>query len=259
MALIKVSEQNGIASVVLSRPDVRNAFNPDMIREITETFTGFAKRKDIRLITLWGEGKAFCAGADLAWMKAMVNYSFDENREDSIKLSQMFESISLCPQPVLGVVHGAVFGGALGLVACCDYVIAEEGTQFCFSEVKIGIVPAVISTFVMKKAVPGLIRPLMISGQVFNVDKACATALVHEVVPKESGPDRVRELATQWLEAGPEASRETKRLLNDLTGMTDAEAKDRTTRLISERRVSTEGQEGLKSFLEKRNPSWRDQ
>ena len=258
MALVKVSEQNGVASVVLNRPDVRNAFNPDMIREITDIFTGFAKRKDVRLVTLWGDGKAFCAGADLSWMKAMVNYSFDENREDSVRLSAMFESILHCPQPVLGVVHGAVFGGALGLVACCDYVIAEKETQFCFSEVKIGIVPAVISSFVMKKALPGLVRPFMISGQVFDAERASAMGLIHEIVPPEEGLDRVRELATQWLDAGPEASRETKKLLNELPELTEIEARDRTTRLISERRVSTEGQEGLKSFLEKRSPSWRD-
>ncbi|MBX3040225.1 MAG: enoyl-CoA hydratase/isomerase family protein [Bdellovibrionaceae bacterium] len=259
MSLLKITEQTGMVSVRLSRPDVRNAFNPDMIAEITQAFTEFGKRRDLRVITLSGEGKAFCAGADLSWMKTMVNYSYEQNREDSLKLHAMFDAIAKCTVPVLGFAHGAVFGGALGLLACCDHVVAEEETQFCFSEVKIGIAPAVISSFVMAKAVPGVVRPLMISGEVFGTERALQSALIHEVVPKGEGVSRLDRVVTSWMEAGPEAARETKRLLNDLPVLSADQQKERTTKLIAERRVSTEGQEGLKSFLEKRRPSWRDQ
>lgn len=257
-SLVHVSEQNQIAHVRMNRPDVRNAFNPDMIEELTKIFSSFEKRKDVRLITFVGEGKVFSAGADLSWMKAMVNYSFEQNREDSLRLFAMFEAIARCPVPVLGLAHGAAIGGALGLIACCDYVLAESGTQFSFSEVKLGIAPAVISSFVMRKAQPGLIRPLMISGQMFDEKVAHRCGLVHNVVPAGEGRAELEKIALKWLEAGPEAARETKKLLNDIENLDWSQQRERTTRLIAERRVSTEGQEGLKSFLEKRAPAWRD-
>lgn len=258
MKFLKITEQNGVAFVRMNRPDVRNAFNPDMISEITEAFRDFASRKNVRVVAFLGEGKVFSAGADLSWMKAMVNYSFEQNRDDSLKLFAMFEAIALCPVPILGLVHGAAFGGALGLLACCDYVIAEEETQFCFSEVKLGIAPAVISSFVMRKALAGVVRPLMISGRVFEAETALRTGLVHRVVPVGTGAAELDKEAMTWLEAGPEAAREIKKLLNDIDHMDWDAQRERTTKLIAERRVSSEGQEGLKAFLEKRGPSWRD-
>lgn len=258
MSLLNVVEKNRVAAVRMNRPDVRNSFNPDMIEELTKLFGSFAKRKDLRLVTLSGEGKVFSAGADLSWMKAMVNYSFEQNREDALKLFAMFEAIALCPIPVLGLAHGAAFGGALGLLACCDHVVAEEGTQFCFSEVKLGIAPAVISSFIVRKAVEGVVRPLMLSGRVFDNDTALRAGLVHQVVKAGQGQAELETLSLSWLEAGPEAARETKKLLNDLMHLDWEGQKDRTSKLIAERRVSSEGQEGLKSFLEKRGPSWRD-
>lgn len=259
MSFVSVVERDGVAVVRLNRPDVRNAFNPQMIEEITEIFSQLGKRRDLRLIAFSGEGKAFCAGADLGWMKMMVNYSLEQNREDSLRLFAMFDSIAQCRLPVLGLVHGSAFGGALGLMACCDFVLAEDDTQFCFSEVKIGIAPAVISSFVLKKANAGLIRPLMLSGTIFKVEQAMAAGLVHERVPQGEGPKRFDEIIQSWKEAGPEAIRETKMLLNEIPHLSWEQQKERTTKLIAERRVSTEGQEGLKSFLEKRRPSWRDQ
>lgn len=258
MPLVNVIENHQIAHVRLSRPDVRNAFNPDMIEELTKLFSSFAKRRDLRAVTLSGEGKIFCAGADLSWMKAMVNYSFEQNREDSLKLFAMFDAIASCPLPVIGLAHGAAFGGALGLLACCDQVIAEEGTQFCFSEVKLGIAPAVISAFVQRKANSGAVRPFMLSGKIFDSTRAQIMGLVHEICPAGQGQEALDSAALAWIEAGPEAVRETKRLLDDLGALNHDQRRDRTTRLIAERRVSTEGQEGLKSFLEKRAPSWRD-
>lgn len=257
MKFIVVSELNHVAYLKLHRPEVRNAFNPEMISEITNIFLELAKRTDLRAIALTGEGKAFCAGADLNWMKEMVNYSFAQNQEDSLKLFEMFEAMNNCPLPIVGLVHGAVFGGALGLIACCDYVIAEEETQFCFSEVKLGIAPAVISAFVMKKAVVGKVRPYMLSGVIFNSAQADSMGLVNEIVTHEDGPKALQRMVHHFLICGPEAVCETKKLLNKLASLNWTEQKSATSKVIAERRVSAEGQEGLVSFLEKRDASWK--
>ncbi|WII72552.1 enoyl-CoA hydratase-related protein [Bdellovibrio sp. 22V] len=259
MSFVVVTEMNHVAYVKLNRPEMRNAFNPEMIAELTKIFQDFQTRKDLRAVVLQGEGKVFCAGADLNWMKEMVNFSFTQNRDDSMKLFTMFEAMASCTLPVIGHIHGAAFGGALGLVAICDEVIAEEGTQFCFSEVKLGIAPAVISSFVNRKAVPGKVRPLMLSGIVFNPHIAQQAGLVNEVVPQGEGHTAVQKVLHNYLQCGPEAVRETKKLLNDLNFMTWGQQRDTTTTLIAERRASAEGQEGLKSFLEKREPTWRSQ
>ncbi|MEK2689141.1 enoyl-CoA hydratase-related protein [Bdellovibrio sp. GT3] len=257
MSFLNVVEMDHVAYVKLNRPDVRNAFNPEMIAQITETFHQLNKRHDLRAVVLQGEGKSFCAGADLNWMREMVNFSYHQNREDSLLLFAMFETMAKCSLPVIGLIHGAAFGGALGLVAVCDEVIAEEGTQFCFSEVKLGIAPAVISAFVQRKAVAGKVRPLMLSGAVFNPHIAQQAGLVTEVVPAGEGHTALQKVLANYRQVGPEAVRETKRLLNDIANLTWEQLRDRTTHLIAERRASDEGQEGLKSFLEKREPSWR--
>ncbi|HWU42408.1 MAG TPA: enoyl-CoA hydratase-related protein [Bdellovibrio sp.] len=257
MKFVTMTEMDQVAYVKLNRPDVRNAFNPEMIAELTNTFYDLSKRKDLRVVVLQGEGKSFCAGADLNWMKEMVNFSFVENQTDSSRLFVMFEAIMKCSLPVVAMVHGAAFGGALGLVAACDEVIAEEGTQFCFSEVKLGIAPAVISAFVARRSVPGKVRPLMISGVVFNSHIAQQAGLVTEVVAVGEGHTAIQKVIQNYKQCGPEAVRETKRLLNDIPTMTWEQKRDRTTHLIAELRASDEGQEGLKSFLEKRDPSWR--
>ncbi|MGZ3770907.1 MAG: enoyl-CoA hydratase-related protein [Bdellovibrio sp.] len=257
MSLVVVTELNQVAYVKLHRPEMRNAFNPQMIEELTNIFMDLQKRQDLRAVVLQGEGKTFCAGADLNWMKEMVNFSFEKNKEDSFKLFTMFETIAQCTLPIIGLVHGAAFGGALGLVAVCDEVVAEEKTQFCFSEVKLGIAPAVISAFVNRKAVAGKVRPLMLSGNVFNAHTAQQAGLVTEVVADGEGHTAVQKVLHNYLQCGPEAVRETKKLLNSLTAMTWNQQKEATATLIAERRVSVEGQEGLKSFLEKREPTWR--
>ncbi|WP_374034215.1 enoyl-CoA hydratase-related protein [Bdellovibrio bacteriovorus] len=257
MSFVVVTEMNQVAYVKLHRPEVRNSFNPEMIAELTKIFTDLEARKDLRAVVLQGEGKVFCAGADLNWMKEMVNFTFEQNREDSLKLFGMFEAIAQCSLPVIGMIHGAAFGGALGLVAVCDEVIAEENTQFCFSEVKLGIAPAVISAFVNKKAVAGKVRPLMLSGVVFNSHIAQQAGLVTEVVPVGEGHTALQKILHGYLQCGPDAVRETKKLLNDIDTLSWADQRSRTTTVIAERRASNEGQEGLKSFLEKREPAWR--
>ncbi|MBV2168293.1 MAG: enoyl-CoA hydratase/isomerase family protein [Bdellovibrio sp.] len=259
MSFVVVTEMNQVAYVKLHRPEVRNAFNPEMIAEITKTFVELESRNDLRAVVLQGEGKVFCAGGDLNWMKEMVNFSFDQNIEDSLKLFAMFEAIAQCSLPVIGLVHGAAFGGALGLIAACDEVVAEEGTQFCFSEVKLGIAPAVISAFVNRKAVPGKVRPLMLSAAVFNAHTAQQVGLVTEVVPAGEGHTVLQKVLHNYSQCGPDAVRETKKLLNSLNSMTWDQQKKATAKVIAERRASPEGQEGLKSFLEKREPTWRPQ
>ena len=188
----------------------------------------------------------------------MVNFSLDENKKDAGELFEMFEALRLCPAPILAMAHGAVYGGALGLLACCDHVIIESGTKLCFSEVKLGIAPAVISSFVLRKAVLGVVQPLMISGRLFDAETASRAGLAHHIVPAGTGAAELERAALEWNEAGPEAARETKKLLQDLVILPWDQHRERTTKLIAERRVSSEGQEGLKSFLEKRTPSWRD-
>jgi methylglutaconyl-CoA hydratase len=258
MSFVEVNEVGQVAYVKLNRPDIRNAFDPNMIAGITKTFLDLGKRLDLCAIVLQGEGKVFCAGADLNWMKEMVSYTFDQNKEDSLKLFAMFDAIAKCSLLVIGLVQGAAFGGALGLVACCDHVVADLHTQFCFSEVKLGIVPAVISSFVNRKAVPGKVRYFMMSGVVFDSQQAKDMGLVNEIAATLDFKRHLEHILRAYKECGPEAVRETKKLLNDLPNLSWDDQRKRTTQLIAERRVSAEGQEGLMSFLEKRSPSWRN-
>lgn len=245
----KLTSGPGFVQASLNRPEVKNAFHPEMIQELTEFFKQASHDKSIKAIVLKGEGTAFCAGADLNWMKEMVDYTFDQNVADSQKLWEMFEAIAFCETPVIGIAHGAVFGGALGLLACCDYVFAEEKTQFCFSEVKLGLAPAVISSFVARKSSDGHFRPLMLSAEVFSTEKAEAIGLAHKTFNGEL------DLATalkNFFANGTEAMRETKKLLNEISTATWSEQKVETTKIISQRRISPEGQERLKKFVEKK-------
>jgi methylglutaconyl-CoA hydratase len=236
-----------IQVVTLSRPEVKNAFHPEMISEITETFKKLSVQKELKLVVLKGEGTSFCAGADLNWMKLMVNYSYEQNIQDSENLWDMFESIKNCSVPVVGVLHGAVFGGALGLAACCDYVIAEEKTSYCFSEVKLGLAPAVISSFVLRKVADGFARAMMLSAEVFNTSAALRMGLVHNSISNfETWTIEIKKFSVNGLEA----MKATKKLLNQISeGLSWSEQKKRTTHVISERRVSVEAQERLKKFI----------
>lgn len=257
MTFLKVSEHPGRVEVRLNRPEVRNAFSPQMISEITATFKKLQTRSDVRLITLCGEGSVFCAGADLASMKESVNYDRKKNENDAENIFNMFEAISACPQPVVGAVQGAAFGGAMGLIACCDVVLAEEKTKFCFSEVRLGIAPAVISGFILRKVNLGQVASAMLSGQVFTARRARRMGLVQEIVEDENFQERYAELVREMMMAGPEATRATKALIQSFHPPISPEFRKRSIQTIAELRVSEEGQEGLKSFLEKREPKWR--
>lgn len=258
MNYLKLLERGLYCEVILERPEVRNAFNPEMITEITRTFIELQARKDLRAVVMRGEGKVFCAGADLSWMQSMANYNFEQNQEDAQKLFEMFNAIERLNMPVLAMVQGAVFGGGLGLVAVSDFVVAEKHTQFCFSETKLGLVPAVISAFVKNKVFMGHVRPYMLSAMVFSAATAQKMGLVNEVSEDADSAHKViRQILDHLCECGPEAVRATKALTRDVPGLYGEELKERTAKVISERRVSTEGQEGLKAFLEKRTPNWR--
>lgn len=257
MKTVIVTENDQIAHVKLNRPDLRNAFNAEMIAELTQIFMQLPSRPGLKGVALTGEGKVFCAGADLNWMKSMVGFSLAENTQDSEKLFDMFAALKNLDLPVIGYVQGAVFGGALGLVTCCDYVVAESGTKFCFSEVKLGIAPAVISSFVLSKA-GSAVKYYMTSGDVFAEDKAQELGLVNFSGSKESSTAEFQRVLNLYKENGPTAVRKTKKLIREISAINSQSFKELTTNLIAELRVSEEGQEGIKSFLENRKPSWKN-
>lgn len=257
---ILVKTENSVTHVTLNRPEVHNAFHPDMIAEITKAFKSIQKDKTVRAVLLSGYGNSFCAGADLGWMKSMAKYTLAQNKKDAEKLYDMFASIRDCGVPVVGKVHGSVMGGALGLISVCDIVLAETKTLFSFSEVRLGLAPSVISSFVAKKMNRSDMCRYFLTGSKFLADEAKAAGLVHFVVDGDKILDQMTEvfLENELLVAGPQAMRETKKLLNSLDNFTtEAKAKTATTNLIAKLRVSKEGQEGLNSFFEKRKASWR--
>lgn len=258
MKTIIVSTEKQIATVSLNRSAIRNAFNPEMISELTKVFKEFKKNKTLRGVVLKGEGETFCAGADLDWMKSMAKYTRAQNKKDAEKLFQMFQEMHELPCPLIGVVHGHAMGGALGLIAVCDLVVAEEKTEFCFSEVKLGLSPAVISAFVKNKMELSQMSRWFLTGEVFLSAQAQKMGLVHEVCGKEHLQEVVSRWCKSFLSNGPQAVRETKTLLKKVAHETSTtKLKKQTTDLIAKLRVGEEGQEGIRGFLEKRTPSWR--
>lgn len=261
VAVAKTEIEKTIARISLARPDVRNAFHPEMIEELIQIFTDLPNNSNLRVIHFSGEGKSFCAGGDLSWMKEMKSYTHEQNLKDSDRLFHMFEVMMNCPLPIITTAHGAAFGGALGLLACSDYVLCEAKTQLCFSEVKLGIAPAVISSFVLQKVSLGHVGPWMMSGQIFTSSQAKEMGLVHQVCDEASLQTQT-EVALNWfLEAGPLAVKKTKNLIHKVavpsSGLSWSERRQITSNLIAELRTGDEGQEGLASFLEKRKPRWR--
>lgn len=257
---IEFKIENTVAYVTLNRPEVHNAFHPEMIADITKAFKEVRKNKTLRAVLLSGNGKGFCAGADLGWMKSMAKYTVAENKKDAGKLYDMFAAIRDCGIPVVGKVHGAVMGGAMGLISVCDTVFAEKNTMFSFSEVRLGLAPAVISSFVAQKMHASYLSHFFLTGAKFISDEAKAAGLVHYVVEFKEALDKDVEsfLTNEILVSGPQAVRETKALLNALpTYKSEAKVKAATTTLIAKLRVSKEGQEGLQSFFDKRKPNWR--
>ncbi|MHB8469083.1 MAG: enoyl-CoA hydratase-related protein [Gaiellaceae bacterium] len=246
MAALRVERDGSVLRITLARPDVRNAFDSELISELAEAFVDVGRA---RAVVLAGEGASFCAGADVEWMRKSVGLSFDENVADANAMRIMFEAIDRCPAPVVVRVQGHALGGGAGLVAAADIAIAAPGTAFAFSEVKLGIVPAVISPFVLAKIGPGAARRYFVTGERFDAATALRIGLVHEVAEDLDGA--VERAAGELLSAGPQAARWAKRLVRERPDGPEA------ARWIAERRASDEGQEGLEAFLEKRPPGWR--
>ena len=254
---IRTSVSNAVATVAMARPDLHNAFNDDMMRELIAGFEQLSQGGDARVIILAGEGKSFCAGADINWMKRMVGYTFEENAADANLLAKMLRTIRECPKPVIARVHGTAYGGGVGLTAACDIAVAVESANFCLSEVKLGIIPAVISPFVMEKIGPGHMRRYGLTAERFDAREAQRIGLVSHVVATVDEMDRWMAQVCETLKANaPLAMAACKKTLSEVAGVMWGEVQRLTTRRIAELRVSPEGQEGLKAFLEKRPPGW---
>ena len=253
-----IVENNVVSTIWLNRQEVHNAMNDVMIAELTHAFQQIPKDESVRLIVLRGKGKSFCAGADLNYMKSIAQFGFEENVKDGKKLAALFQTIYECPIPTLAVVHGAAYGGANGLLAACDMVVANENTSFAFSEVKLGIAPATISPFVIKRIGEYGAKELMITGKRFKGKEAEKWHLVNHAVSEGKLEEETNRLIKQILSSGPEAVKATKKLIdnvvNEEKNMTDTI--EYTTNLIAELRASDEGQEGMTAFLEKRKAKW---
>jgi methylglutaconyl-CoA hydratase len=256
MSSVHVVKEGYCLIVTLNRPDVHNAFEPGMIKELTEIFKNAPADKSLRCILLKGNGKSFCAGADLEWMKSMVDFDLDKNTKDSTNLFQMFQTMSDCELPIVARIQGNIMGGGLGLIAVCDIVGADKDSRFAFSETRLGLVPSVISSFVLRKAAASLVRELMLTAEVFGCDLAGHMGLLQFYGDSEEADDFVQSKLDYLCSNGPEAVRITKNILNFQETHNATEVAKETIKVISERRVSAEGQEGIKAFLEKRKPSW---
>ncbi len=256
---LRVARDGPFARITLARPEVRNAFNAELIAELRAAFEALAPEPPdaLRGIVIAGEGGVFCAGADVAWMREAMGLSVEDNERDAAAMQAMFMAVDECPVPVIARVTGAALGGGMGLCAAADIVLATAGASFGFTETRLGIIPAVISTFVLPKIGESHARALFATGQRFGADRALRIGLVHEVVADDAAlDDRIDELLDELRAAGSTAAREAKALVRDLRRMDPVAARADTVRRIARQRTSPEGQEGLTAFVEKRRPSW---
>ena len=256
MKNLKMEKNKTIYQLTLQRPEVRNAFNPSMIAEMTHVFRELHKDSHLRMLVIKGEGKSFCAGGDLNWMKSMIQYSKEENRKDAQNLYEMYEALVKIPVPVIALIHGHAMGGGLGIVAACDMAFAVEGTLMSFSETRLGLAPSVISPFVARKIKMGDLCRYFLTAEVFGCKQAMDMGLIQGWGPLVEMENQVTELCHKIANNGPMALRNTKALI--LESCHFENQKKQTTELLASLRVSKEGQEGLKAFLEKRKPSWTE-
>ncbi|MBL7666108.1 MAG: enoyl-CoA hydratase/isomerase family protein [Bacteriovoracaceae bacterium] len=251
--------KNFVATVTLNRPEVHNAFNAELIKELSQTFQKLDNDKKVKVIVLTGSGSSFCAGADVNWMKSMVNFTKKENIADSMKMANMFEGINACSKPLIGVVNGHALGGGAGLVSVCDYVIAVPEASFGFTEVRLGLIPAVISPYVIAKIGESNARAWFLSGERFSAKTAYDMHLIHEVADKNILAQQTQKIIESFLKAAPEATQVAKELIQVVTkNLKQTKLKKITCEQIAKRRVSKEGQEGMNSLLEKRKPQWTE-
>jgi methylglutaconyl-CoA hydratase len=253
---ILVDQQGPVVRVTLNRPDVRNAFNEESIDAVTRWAESVVPGGEARVAILSGAGKVFCAGADLTWMSKMVGYSHEENVRDAGEMARMFRALDRLPIPLVGRIHGAALGGGSGLAAICDIVVAAEDAIFGFTEVKLGILPAVISPFVLAKIGRSAARELFLTGARFSADRAREIGLVHTVVEPDALDRAVAKHVNDLLTSGPLAVAAAKRLIPRVASADDETAARDTIEAIARQRVSPEGQDGMRAFLEKRSPAW---
>lgn len=253
---LKYHKDGRIGRVSFCRPEIHNAFNGTVITEMEHLFNELAKDDNLRVILLTGEGKSFCAGADLNWMREVISQSFEQNLAESNALANLFYQIYTFKRPVIGRINGAAIGGGTGFVAVCDIAIAARSAKFSFSEVKIGVVPACIGPYVIRKMGEGKARELFITGERMNAERASEVGLVNKVVDDDQLDAEVENLIQSILSSGPEAVAMAKKLVSEVPLMSPSQFKPYTAEMIARLRVSDEGQEGMDAFLNKRKPKW---
>jgi methylglutaconyl-CoA hydratase len=256
---LKNVDKRGVALITLNRPEIHNAFNDQLINELTECFNAMEADDTIRLVVLTGEGKSFCAGADLNWMKSMKDYSNEKNLEDSQRLDGLFKTMNRFKKPIIGKVNGAALGGGAGLISVCDFVIASTKAKIGFTETKLGLIPSVISPYVIAKIGESHARANFLCGRRFSATKAFQMGLVHEVTDRDSLDSECDQIVDEFLSAAPIASQLAKHLVNKVVELqkgANADVSVFTTTFISDVRTSDEGQEGMTALLEKRKPRW---
>lgn len=255
---LDVRIEGRVARVWLNRPEVRNAFNDGVIAELAETFTRLGADPSLRAIVLGGHGKAFCAGADLNWMKSMAGYGWEDNRADAGRLAEMLWAVYACPLPVVGRLHGDCYAGGMGLAAACDVLVAAEGLHFCLSEARLGLLPATISPYVIRAMGEQQARRWFVTAERFSATQAQAMGFVHACVPPEALDATVDGIVQTLVANGPAAVKACKRLVQDVAGQViTPELRAETARRIADIRASDEGREGVQAFLQRREPAWR--
>jgi len=257
MKHLQLNVAQRVATVTLNRPDMRNAFNDEVIAEVTEVFNALGTRDDVRCIVLAANGRAFCAGADLNWMRSMADYSRAQNLADAGRLAAMMRTVFECPKPTIARIQGDVYAGGTGLVAACDMAVAVDSAHFCLSEVKLGLLPSTVSPYVIRAMGARAAHRYFLTAERFNALEALRIGFVHEVVSADALDAKVAELSMALVNAGPEAMRLCKKLVQDVAGQDiTPELVNMTIASIADVRVSAEGREGLQSFLQKRKPNW---
>ena len=255
-ATLLLTVDDGVAVVTLNRPEVHNAFNPDVIAELRDAFRALGSDDRVRVVVLTGAGISFCAGADLRWMQEAVSFTEEENRRDALAIAEMLATIAACPKPVVARVNGAALAGGAGLVAASDIAIAVETARFAFTEARLGLVPATIAPHVVRRIGEANARALFLTAERFEAPRALAIGLVHECVPAERLDDAVARTVRNLLHGGPRALSENKLLIEGIRDRRGDDLARYTADTIARLRVGAEGQEGLRSFLEKRPPAW---
>ena len=254
---LQVERTGAVTHITLNRPAVRNAFNAELIAALALAFRAVAAEPQTRAVVLGGHGKAFCAGADLGWMREMAAYDWEQNRADAQQLADMLWAVYTCPVPVVGRIHGDCYAGGVGLAAVCDVLVAAEGVNFCLSEARLGLLPGTISPYVIRAMGEQAARRYFVTAERFSAAQAQAMGFVHEVCAAEALDAKVDEIVATLVANGPMATRACKLLVQDVSGLPiTAELRAETARRIADIRASDEGREGVQSFLNKRKPGW---